>query len=909
MRVLFAYSSEPHYMAPPRLSEDQVNCGPYFQDRRVHDRWTSLATLRGDYDLAKVARRLPASQQPDLVVVHVDGASMAGIPRNLSAFKCPKILLVADTHHGGRNPLTGMIRYALGEPFDRVVLLYDRHHAEFFRAAGIQNLHWLPSLTFAHSDARVTAALTARREPRIAIVGTTGYHPRRLRLFSGLVEHHLPLDWREIQQCQAIDHYAGSLIGLNASMNGDLNMRTFEILAGGALLLTDRLAPASGLDDLLKENREFVAYDSIDELVERARHLLSAPAEAQAIASAGAAWFREHFNEHRRREAFLDIAFHGRDRPEFALPSSRIQFPVTPSLGRLADAYHWLQVRHQKTETVRVQLDESAPAVFPELFATLPRVSSQNLATASNEPADLAVLSVRSPIPAGKPRHIWLWDAPESGASHPAAVRLAAQGWHPLPAQPFLFTSEPEKARDPADVLVEKAREHLKQGDVSGALENASSALKLSPASADALFVIVELAIETQNWPLAAGTLLRAQKIAPRHPQIALLRRQIEIKTPPRQSRRLLSVARLAYDWRDYARTRLYANLALEADADCADAHHLLGLLDFYHAGGAASTASRMEAVSALRNACRLEPRRADYQAELAFACEELRWLPEAAEAFRCAVTLEPSALLWRSLGRCLRASGSTDDARAALQQAIALAPDDEALANELRELVHVPTPPASALASGVQTASLLPTSDDEDVLPPALAGIAEILGDTSTAEVETSLRLCASFESIARQSAGDLRLPALRSLMAYQPWFGIDTPSVLRECIERGRLLVLFGEKTQPDWIASEGIHPDNFRALSHREINLWLVARHRLAITLRKSPEHIDPVLADDQSALAGYYAHAVALIDKAHAYFECYRPDTVVIAQGHDIVSAVLRHFAVLRGLRVVSLENTF
>ncbi|MET0262435.1 MAG: hypothetical protein ABW223_06030, partial [Rariglobus sp.] len=44
-------------------------------------------------------------------------------------------------------------------------------------------------------------------------------------------------------------------------------------------------------------------------------------------------------------------------------------------------------------------------------------------------------------------------------------------------------------------------------------------------------------------------------------------------------------------------------------------------------------------------------------------------------------------------------------------------------------------------------------------------------------------------------------------------------------------------------------------------------------------------------------------------AHAYFECYRPDTVVIAQGHDIVSAVLRHFAVLRGLRVVSLENTF
>jgi hypothetical protein len=42
------------------------------------------------------------------------------------------------------------------------------------------------------------------------------------------------------------DVYAESLACFNASLNGDLNFRVFEVLSAGGCLLTDRLAPEAG---------------------------------------------------------------------------------------------------------------------------------------------------------------------------------------------------------------------------------------------------------------------------------------------------------------------------------------------------------------------------------------------------------------------------------------------------------------------------------------------------------------------------------------------------------------------------------------------------------------------------------------------------------------------------------------
>ena len=154
MRVLFTTPSQAEYMAPPQLGDEQVNCGPHWKDDVDPDgHCRSLATPVGPYDLAAVAAKLPPGQQPDAVVCLVD-ASWRNLPRNLAAFKCPRVLLVADTHHLN-SPLIGMIRYLAAEPYDRVVFLYDRHHAGLFRSVGFHNLYWFPGLTFPHGDAAV----------------------------------------------------------------------------------------------------------------------------------------------------------------------------------------------------------------------------------------------------------------------------------------------------------------------------------------------------------------------------------------------------------------------------------------------------------------------------------------------------------------------------------------------------------------------------------------------------------------------------------------------------------------------------------------------------------------------------------------------------------------------------------
>lgn len=111
MRILFSTCSAAHYMAPPQLADEQVNCGPFFQDREIGGRFVSLATPKGEYDLAAVAARLPADQQPDVVVCLVD-ASWFNQPKNLAALKCPKVVLVADTHHMNK-PVTGMLSYPI----------------------------------------------------------------------------------------------------------------------------------------------------------------------------------------------------------------------------------------------------------------------------------------------------------------------------------------------------------------------------------------------------------------------------------------------------------------------------------------------------------------------------------------------------------------------------------------------------------------------------------------------------------------------------------------------------------------------------------------------------------------------------------------------------------------------------
>lgn len=430
MNVLFATGSPAGYMLPPVLSDRQVNCGPDWLDQRTPDgRVRSLVTPVGRYDLAAVATKLPANQQPDVVVCLVD-ASWRNMPSNLAAFACPKILLIADTHHMN-SPLVGTMRYMASEPFDRCILLYDRHHAAFFHAAGFRNLFWLPGLTFPHGDAAVHAArVRGNRASRIAFVGQAGkHHPRRARLLDALTARQLPVVAKGMSQAEALGFYGSSLLGFNASLNGDFNLRILEIMSVGGALLTDSLAPESGFDRFFADRRDCLLYRSPEELAERAAHALAHPAETRAIGAAGASWFDKNYNEARRRELFRAVAFDGVAAPEFAFsPQETTRVFFGGDTDRLLESlvvYEGIQEIHRNEETVRVQIAEAEPADLKSIFSTLPRIECT---TAADEgAADLTVFN-RSRMEQGitfNAPMLWCWNA------QPADFELLARGLAP----------------------------------------------------------------------------------------------------------------------------------------------------------------------------------------------------------------------------------------------------------------------------------------------------------------------------------------------------------------------------------------------------------------------------------------------------------------------------------------------
>jgi len=82
--------------------------------------------------------------------------------------------------------------------------------------------------------------------------------------------------------------YGQSRLAFNRSLRNDVNMRVFEALAGGSLLLTNDLAE-NGQAELLQTGRHLEVYRSADELLERARYYLRHEATRQRITAAGKA--------------------------------------------------------------------------------------------------------------------------------------------------------------------------------------------------------------------------------------------------------------------------------------------------------------------------------------------------------------------------------------------------------------------------------------------------------------------------------------------------------------------------------------------------------------------------------------------------------------------------------------------
>jgi len=359
-RILVSWYTDPRYIPPFQLSDRQVVVGPKMAADQPQMMFAGR-TPTGSYDLMEALESQRIATQYDAIVVWTD-ATGTNLPTNLDAFDCPKVLCVGDTHHR-ESPLRSVLGYASGNRFDFIVLSYSRHHLHWFQQAGLSNLAWIPGLPVRHIEHPAPAS----KIPGVAFVGNMQkYHPRRLRLIETLHAEQIPLlaisNTREI----SAEIFASSLVSFNASLNGDLNMRVFEILSAGGCLLTDRLAPQSGLDLCLKEGTEFLGYDNAEEMVAQARFLLDHHDIADRIARNGHSAFLDRMQPKRRANDLMTWVFKGRlndlYRPGGDARLNRTE--KTVPLQKRLEIYEALQELHRQLERPRFLFWSDVPEIF-----------------------------------------------------------------------------------------------------------------------------------------------------------------------------------------------------------------------------------------------------------------------------------------------------------------------------------------------------------------------------------------------------------------------------------------------------------------------------------------------------------------------------------------------------------------
>jgi hypothetical protein len=217
-------------------------------------------------------------------------------PNGFEKLDCPTAIYLVDVH------LDFDLRASMA-PFFDYIFVAQKDYVERFQQLGFRQVHWLP---FA-CDMEIHGYRSLQKEWDIGFVGHV-HSPERVRRLKLLASRYRMNDyWKSYPKEQISEVYSRSKIVFNTSINGDLNMRVFEALASGSMLLTDRIA--NGQSDLFKPGLHLVEYSDDRNLFEQIDYYLNHPEEREKIASQGCLLVAQQHTYGHRVETILDTVF------------------------------------------------------------------------------------------------------------------------------------------------------------------------------------------------------------------------------------------------------------------------------------------------------------------------------------------------------------------------------------------------------------------------------------------------------------------------------------------------------------------------------------------------------------------------------------------------------------------------
>ena len=246
--------------------------------------------------------------------LHVDDGLDYSIPAGLH----PSAYWVIDTHLQYERDLEK------AQQFD-FVFAAQKDGAERLQRDGIANALWLPLAC----DPDIHAPHAVEKTYDVCFVGHTftstpleGERERLLEIIRQEFPNHF-IGRRFFHEMARI--YSTSRLVFNRSVRNDLNMRVFEALACGSLLITNDLSD-NGQDELFIPGAHLVTYQNEQELVEKIRFYLSHPNEREYIAATGRQEALAKHTYRHRMETILTMC---------QVESVKCQDPVQPATETL----------------------------------------------------------------------------------------------------------------------------------------------------------------------------------------------------------------------------------------------------------------------------------------------------------------------------------------------------------------------------------------------------------------------------------------------------------------------------------------------------------------------------------------------------------------------------------------------
>ena len=246
-------------------------------------------------DMGDVLSQHPELPRPDLYlwVESVPGHQ----PANLAALGCPTACYLIDSHLHLERHLD------LAGQFD-VVFIAQREYLPRFREINPRTC-WLPL----GCDPEIHCRWDLPLQHDIGFVGGVGTGSRREALLAHL-NATLPVHRERCFLDDMAKLFSVSRMVFNNAVGDDLNMRIFEVMSCGALLLSD-LAKHSGQETLFADGEDYACYQDTN-LVETARFYLENSELREQIARRGQALVHKAHTYLHRIEDLLAVALGGK---------------------------------------------------------------------------------------------------------------------------------------------------------------------------------------------------------------------------------------------------------------------------------------------------------------------------------------------------------------------------------------------------------------------------------------------------------------------------------------------------------------------------------------------------------------------------------------------------------------------